>query len=220
MFSAFARSAKLKQWIARPDCPAFLKECKRYFDKAFSTLPEDSNRVGDSAFSAIPAELRDIIPAGLKVAVRARHLHDGVVFSCSKTHVGNSLIMYYPNGNRSNPPIPAEIENIVVGTDQRYTYVVRRQLPAPPGTVDPFASYLHFPAKIFSSKISNVLEAVSPDWVMTHYAQWKLDDDRVIVLDLSRVSKFLPHSMRPSHSFRRINGAGRNIQGILYHYSH
>ncbi len=220
MFSAFSRSAKLKQWIARPDCPAFLKECKHYFDKAFSTLPEDSNRIGDSTFSAILAELWDIIPAGLKVAVCVRHLHNGIIFSHSKTHVGNSLIMYYPNGNRSNPPIPAEIENIVVGMDQRYTYVVCHQLPAPPGTVDPFASYLHFPVKIFSSKISNVLEAVSPDWVMTHYARWKLDDDRVIVLDLLRVSKFSPYSMRPSHSFRRINGAGRNIQGILYHYSH
>ena len=139
MLSAFSRAAKLKQWIARPDCPAFLKECKRYFDKAFSATLEDSNHVADSAFCPVPAELRATIPAGPKVAVHARHLHDSIVFSRSRTHIGNSLIMYYPNGNRQDPPIPAEIENIVVGMDQRYTYVVRRQLPAPPGTIDPFA---------------------------------------------------------------------------------
>lgn len=199
MLSAFSRAAKLKQWIARPDCPAFLKECKRYFDKAFSATPEDSNHVADSAFRPVPAELRATIPAGPKVAIRARHLHDGVVFSRSRTHVGNSLIMYYPDGNRQDPPIPAEIENIVVGMDQRYTYVVRRQLPAPPGTVDPFAPYLHFPAKVFSSKISSTLETVSPEWVMSHYARWKLDKDRVVVLNLSRVRKVLHTHLSLSH---------------------
>lgn len=208
MLSAFSRAAKLKQWIARPDCPAFLKECKRYFDKAFSTTPEDSNHVADSAFRTVPPELRATIPAGPKVAVRAQHLHDGVVFSRSKTHVGNSLIMYYPDGNRRDPPIPAEIENIVVGMDQRYTYVVRRQLPAPPGTVDPFAPYLHFPAKVFSSKISSTLETVSPEWVMSHYARWKLDKDRVVVLNLSRVRKVLRYTLEPLSSFHRINSAG------------
>jgi hypothetical protein len=201
MLSTFTRSAKLKQWIARPDSPPFLKECKRYLDKAFSTTSEDSNHVADSAFRAIPAELRGVIPAGSRVATRARHLHDGVVFSRSKTHVGNSLIMYYPNGNRRDSPIPAEIENIVVGMDQKYTYVVRRQLPAPPGTVDPFAPYLHFPAKVFSSKVSSTLEVVSPHWVMTHYARWNLDRDRVVVLDLSRVRMLLRYSIDTLLSF-------------------
>jgi len=118
MFSAFSRSAKLKQWIAHPNCPAFLKEFQHHFDIAFSTLPEDFNHIVDSAFSAISAEFQDIIPVGLKVAVHVQHLHNGIVFSRSKMHIGNSPIMYYPNGNRSNPPIPAEIGNIVIGMDQ------------------------------------------------------------------------------------------------------
>jgi len=116
--------------------------------------------------------------------------------------------MYYPDGNRRDPPIPAEIENIVVGMDQQYTYVVRRQLPAPPGTVDPFSPYLHFPVKVFSSKISSTLETVSPEWVMSHYARWKLDKDRVVVLNLSRVRKVLRYTLEPLSSFHRINGAG------------
>jgi hypothetical protein len=32
---SFIKAGKLKHWLARPDCPEFLKECKVVFDKAF-----------------------------------------------------------------------------------------------------------------------------------------------------------------------------------------
>ncbi|KJA13544.1 hypothetical protein HYPSUDRAFT_103081, partial [Hypholoma sublateritium FD-334 SS-4] len=35
MFAAFTRATSLRRWIARPDCPEFLRECQAVFNKTF-----------------------------------------------------------------------------------------------------------------------------------------------------------------------------------------
>lgn len=189
MFSSFSRAAKLRHWLARPDCPQVLKECKIIFDKASglftnTNLEED---IAPSAFGPVPDALRSIV-TDRKVALRARHKFDNVFFSRQSTHIGNSLVLFYPDGGHAVSPVPGTIEYIIVRQDGSISYAIRRQLPAPPGTIDPFLPYPHFRATIYSTSLSKTLELIRPQWVMCHYARWKMDSDRAVVLTLSRVS--------------------------------
>jgi hypothetical protein len=84
--------------------------------------PIRSNKGGDT--------LNDII-LERKVALRARHKF--VFFCCSSTHVGNSLVLFYPDGNRLEMPISGSIECIVGKPNNDVVYVVHPQLPALPG---------------------------------------------------------------------------------------
>ena len=156
MGASFIKAAKLKHWLARPDCPEFLQECKIVFDKAFgnasaASLPET---IAESAFCPVPDTLNGII-LERKVALRARHKFDNVSFSHSSTHVGNSLVLFYPDGNHLEMPVPGSIEYIIAKPNNDVVYVVRLQLPALPGTLNPFRFYPHFPAKIYSPDLSN-----------------------------------------------------------------
>ncbi|KDR68199.1 hypothetical protein GALMADRAFT_78892, partial [Galerina marginata CBS 339.88] len=188
MLTYYSKAAKLKHWLARPNCPPFIKECKTLFDKFAGNAmrTSDNDDIADSAYLPVPAALKNIFHDP-KVALRARHQSNGVFFSRSSTHVGNSLIMYRPDGKMSGALVPASIEYIVAQRNGQLDYVVRQQLPAAPGSVDPFRHYPHFPAKIYSPILSPELFRVRPEWVVSHYARWKLDDARTVVLTLSRV---------------------------------
>jgi hypothetical protein len=193
MLSAFSKAARLKQWLGRPDCPQFLKECKVVFDAAFrkpsatSDVPNTSD-IPDAAFAAVPADLRPIL-SDRRVALRARHHFNNVFFSRSSTHIGNSLILFHPQGDKSISPIPGSIQYIVIRQNKEVVYAVRRQEPAASDLHDPFCSYPHFPAKVYSPALAPHLQIVHPEWVYSHYARWKLDTNRVVVLTLSRASQ-------------------------------
>lgn len=190
MLSSFVRAANLKHWLARPDCPPFIEECKRVFDQAFgNTAEDDKNLISQSAFRPVPAFLRGIIKSQ-KVALRARHHYDHVTFSRMSTHLGNSLIMFYPSGDHSNKPVPGSINYIVAQDGGEVVYVIRRQQPSS-GVIDPFSPYPHFHAKIYSTALSEILEVVKPEWVLSHYARWDLDEKHAVVLSLSRVCSIL-----------------------------
>jgi hypothetical protein len=197
MLSAFCKAAKLKNWLSRPDCPQFLKECKVVFDKALNkpslTISDDPNIPG-SAYASPPASLWSIL-SDHRIALRAHHKFNNVVFSQSSTHQGNSLILFYPNGDRSLSPVPASIEHIICRQSKEVIYAVRRQEPAALETCDPFQFYPHFPATVYSPTLSPCVEVVHPEWVFSHYARWKLDPNRVVILTLSQASpiiSFLP----------------------------
>lgn len=191
MFTAFTRATSLRRWIGRPDCPPFLRECQAVFKKTFggatlnSIYQEDD--VPESAFAPTPRELRGLIP-DKSIALRARHHYDDVIFSKVSTHVGNSLILFYPDGKSTGNPIPGSIKHIIVKKNKEVCYAVYRQVPAPADVKDPFRFYPHFPAKVYSSTLSAELSLVKPSWVVSHFARWRMDKDRVVVLTLSRVS--------------------------------
>jgi hypothetical protein len=194
MLSSFVRAANLKHWLARPDCPPFIEECKRVFDQAFSNTEDDKNTISQSAFHPVPAFLRGIIKSQ-KVALRARHFYDHVTFSRMSTHLGNSLIMFYPSGDHSNKPVPGSINYIVAQDGGEVVYVIRRQQPSS-GAIDPFSRYPHFHAKIYSTVLSENLEVVKPEWVFSHYARWDLDEKHAVVLSLSRVCSILYFTLK------------------------
>ncbi len=192
MFAAFTRAASLRRWIARPDCPGFLRECQAVFNKTFGgTLsPNISHEnLPPSAFAPPPHELQQLI-SDTSVALRARHHYDDVIFSRASTHIGNSLILFYQTGQPAGDPIPGSIEYVIVRPNNEVVYAVRTQLPASTDVQDPFCFYPHFPAKVYSPHLSSQLTLVQPSSVMSHYARWKMDEDRVVILTLSRVSDY------------------------------
>lgn len=147
----------------------------------------DPKTIAQSAFHPVPEALKNII-SECKVALRARHKFDNTFFRRSSTHVGNSLILFYPDGDNAKTPVPGSIEYIVAKPNNDIVYIVRPQLPAPPHAHNPFRFYPDFPAKIYSPDLSNQSQVIRPDWVISHYARWNLDKDRAVVLTLSRVS--------------------------------
>ena len=171
MGASFIKAARLKHWLACPDCPKFLKECKIVFDKAYGSArtTSDPEIIAESVFRPIPDALKGII-SERQAALCAHHKFDNAFFCRSSTHVGNSLVLFYPGGNHSETPIPGSIEYIVAKPNNDIVYVVRLQLPAPPGALDPFRFYLHFPAKIYSSELSKQRLVIRPAWMTSHYS--------------------------------------------------
>ncbi|KAF8226968.1 hypothetical protein L208DRAFT_1299015, partial [Tricholoma matsutake] len=111
---------------------------------------------------------------------------NNVIFACSSTHIGNSLVLFHPDGNIASPPFPASIQYIMANTDGSIKYAVQQQHPLDHSS-NPFQFYLHFPASIYSTSLSSTLEVIEPQWVISHYARWRLDESCCVVLALSRV---------------------------------
>lgn len=109
------------------------------------------------------------------------------MYSRSSTHVGNSLILFFPSGNKSSVPVPGSITNIRRRGNQ-YFIDVRRQCPLPPGTFDPFEEYKDFPAALYSASLTQAVETIELDWIAAHYARYPWTENEAVVLSLSRVS--------------------------------
>jgi hypothetical protein len=199
MLRSFIQAARLRLWMTRPQCPAAIKECLLIFNKWYRSATKSSdtwyneqpeNCNGDSedeskrSFVQVPLELREFFSGQIKIC--ARHVHNGIVYSRHSTHSGNSLIEFYPNGVLSKQPVPGSI-TFIVKSGKKTVFVVQRQLPASPETIDPFVHYPHFPAKLFSADLSDRFEVVEVDWVISHVARWKMGNGNAVILSLSRV---------------------------------
>lgn len=154
----------------------------------------DDPMIAESAFVAIPKELKSVLSKSQlnsihgKVALRAYHKFEDVMFARSSTHIGSSLIFFHPDGNLNKSPVPGTIEYIVAHWNSSVVYVVRRQQPSPAGTIDPFTRYPDFPAAVYSTSLSDMREIVNPSWVTSHYARWHMDEHHAVILMLSRVN--------------------------------
>jgi hypothetical protein len=194
ILQAFIKAANLRRWLSRPDCPAVIKECKRLFDKAYNQKGDDYGP-NEYLFEAdniatkvsVPNDLQPLL-AEKKVGLRARFKHDGIVYARSSTHVGNSLVHFYPDGCKSSTAVPGSIKYIFDGCDG-ISFAVQRHFDADPGTSDPFALYPDFPAKLYSTTLSDKLEIVKVEWIKSHFARWRMSSEHVVVVSLSKVSK-------------------------------
>ncbi|KAJ7265279.1 hypothetical protein C8J57DRAFT_1005151, partial [Mycena rebaudengoi] len=168
ILKSWMRGANLRRWLRRPDCPAVISEFKRLFDLAFTRRnfrDEETPKPGKDRESA-------------------HHTYKGRNFSRASTHLGNSLVLYYPAN--STTPIPGSIQKIEVVDNEAFFYI-RRQAPLPPDKYDPFSRFPHFPATTYSSKMVNgSCDRVHPSKVHSHFARFEFSDDRAVVLDLSR----------------------------------
>lgn len=203
MLESFLKGGKLRRCLSNPSCPPIIKKMKQFFDRSYTrhiddTLGtwnddpslddacEDTSLRKAKKLSQIPEELRPLTRNGMS-QLRARVHHNGYIFSTSSTHLGNSLVYFYPGGNRQSSPVPASIKHIFT-REGSILYAVQRQLNVPEGTLDPFKAYPHFPAKLYSTQLGQSIEAVNPEWVMCHYARCDITESTAVVLALSQVS--------------------------------
>lgn len=133
---------------------------------------------------SVPADLRPLVSSS-RLAFRARFQTDGSVFSRRSTHTGNSLVSFYPEGGTDLAP--GSIKYIFEDKG-RVWFAVQRHLPAHKGIVDPYRHYPYFPARVYSARLSDDIELVSPSRVMSHVVRWGISEELVVILALIMVS--------------------------------
>lgn len=216
MLQSFIKGGKLKRWLGRPDCPEAIKQCKALFDRSFPTAGGEEDLDMDEEMASYVAEVQkkpQATPADLFLLTKLRHtiLHArfkslGVVYSRSATHLGNSLVNFYPSGDKASAPIPGSIKYIY-SRDAEICFAVQRQLPCTPsdGVVDPFTHYPHFAAKLYQARVSESLEEVKVGWVSSHFARWNMTANHAVVLSLSKVHSSLTSTCTTDKYFTRID---------------
>ncbi|KAJ6512354.1 hypothetical protein DFH09DRAFT_941475, partial [Mycena vulgaris] len=143
----------LQRWLRRSDCPEIIKQFKAIFNRAFG---RQSEVVGSS-------------PPLIKDGDRAEYMFNGTSFCRASTHLGNSLVLYYPSASASTL-IAGSIEHIV-SRGEKTSFIIRRQAPLPPEQLDPFLRYhSYFPAQTYSSKMQNTTDTVQPSMILSHCA--------------------------------------------------
>jgi hypothetical protein len=168
ILKSFMRGANLRRWLARKDCPGVIREFKRIFDLAFTRRTV--------------REFDDVVPGNDRE--KAHFTYNGVNFSRARSHLGNSLVMYR---TIDGTVTVGSIEKIEVHNNKA-SFVVRRQEPLPEGQSDPFAPFPYFPARTYSSKMSDTApDTIHPDRVISHCAHFEFSNNRAVILNLSRV---------------------------------
>jgi hypothetical protein len=193
---AFIRGGKLKRLLASSRCPEILRQCKGIFDRAFGVNYQDDSSSDTNDVRSIPSvktsrttrsrrtpdDLNTLVQCD-HVLLHARFRYNGYTFTS-----GKSLINFYPNGpESSSTAIAGSISYIFDSPEGPVVFAVRRQLPIPASTLDPFQHYPNFPAKLYSHQLSDTLEMVRPEWVMGHVARWQMTPSEVVVVSLSPV---------------------------------
>ena len=199
VLNSFIQGSKLRHWLARPDCPAFIKECKLLFDKYISNSGTFNSKISFDVPQRAP---KQAVPTDLQLLTSQKYLvlhahtnFGGTNFSWRSTHQSNSLIMFYPGGNQSSPPIPGCIRYIFED-DGQIQLAVQWQLPARADIIDPFRHYPYFPAHLYSSASVKDLEVVHLEWVMCHCARWHFSAKYDVILPLLQVSVLMPTSLQ------------------------
>jgi hypothetical protein len=196
MLRGFMQRAGLRRWLSRSKSPQLIQEVHALLDHSYGIDDDLHNRElaqadaerATSRFEIAPLELRPLLRAN-SVRLRARLRVDGIVYARASTHVGNSLVMYYANSDRTVKPVPGLIEYIYDdGSSTRFA--VRRYIEASLHGPDPFAQWADFPARMYSTDLGS-LEAVDVEFVVSHFAQYVFDDELQVVLDLNPVSFYL-----------------------------
>ncbi|KAG1721306.1 uncharacterized protein EDB91DRAFT_1256562 [Suillus paluster] len=159
LFLSYIKAAKFKCWLNGPSCPPMFREVKSLFDRSVSPSI-DANPISVSKDhpptpqQVIPEDLHRLIQVR-RAVLHARTLHKGSIYTRDSTHVGNSLILYYPGCIRNVQPTPGIIKYIFE-TERVVSFAVRRHLPQ-------FRHYPHFPARLYFSALADHLETVVPE---------------------------------------------------------
>lgn len=186
MLRSYLRGSRLRRWLARPDCPLAIRECKILFDRVFAPTMQESIIGPDPLINSVPEDLRSIV-SDSPISFRSNFRYDRHIYSRYQTHLGNSLIHFYPNGSRRLSPIPGSIKYIF-HQDGKVSFAVHRHLPAPSNVIDPFRHYPHVQAKLYSSVLNDRLEIIELSSVFGHFARWCMTPELTGVLSLNRVS--------------------------------
>lgn len=197
MHRAFLRAANLKHWLSRTANKSnAIQRCKALFDKIYGTQSDDHHHeeltLADK--DCAKREENEVTPVDLKahvasslVALHARFRSKGVVYARASTHLGNSLVLFYPRRNTHSPPIPGSIQYIYT-VSGKTSFAIQRYCKLALDNPDPFAQWPEFRAQTWSmGDGTDALEDVQVSWICGHFAQLPISKDKVVVLDLSEL---------------------------------
>ncbi|SJL17814.1 uncharacterized protein ARMOST_21376 [Armillaria ostoyae] len=172
ILQSFLRGANLRHHLNRPNCPQLIRQFKILFDKA---LPPKNQR--ETTFTADPPSVRQLS--------HAYYTYRGVTFSRQSTHLGGSLVAYYPT-TKSQDLMVGSIQEIKTESGQ-VLFAIKRQAPLPVAKFDPFKCYVDFPATTYSSKmVDGPLDSIHPSQIRLHVAQYEFSHECAIIIDLCR----------------------------------
>jgi len=165
------RTANIRRWLRRPDCPEAVRQLKLLFDKCF--IPANAT-----------SEDHELRP--MKGSRRAYAKLDGVNFSPSSTHAGNATIIY-----RASPgarPIGGQIQQIKnVGLNGTTVQIhVRPYELLSKSLYDPFLRYPHLLAKTYSSTLGETEDVIGLEDIVAHAARFDYSHNRTVLVNLSR----------------------------------
>lgn len=192
-YRTFVRASNLRRWLLRCEAPDFIKRCAALFTKIYSSksnadpaMYQEGLESEKMQLQEMPPSLRPLLPGQSKTTLSARLRAHDLVYSRASTHLGNSMVMFYPEGNHAALPVPGSIHYIFKkGGVMRFA--VRRYLKLPPGVYDPFSRWPDFPASLWSSRTSEALEKVKVDNVYSQFVQYAVSEDSIVLLSLSKV---------------------------------
>lgn len=198
MLRSFLKGAKFRAWLSQPECPSAIKECKVLLDRAYNMNDgHDIDPFDDNVKPADAARRMDVLSClreltSQPTTILHAHLkYSGVTYSRSSTHLGNSQVMFYPDGNRSLAGVPGVIQYIYE-EDGAMMFAVQRQATFPIQNackLNAFVAYPHFPARIYSMQLKEKLEHVKISWVIGHNASYVVSSNELVILSLSQVSQ-------------------------------
>jgi hypothetical protein len=172
--NSFLIGSNLRRWLRRSDCPPAILELRHLFNKVFPPLT--------------PAAEELHKPVGTRQCVAYysdRSVFGTFIYSPSSTHLGNSMVIYCSSRFASRPSA-GQIERIDL-IDGFPQFMIRRQSPLPEHLYDPFLRYPDFPARCYSSHFSPKCDVVGLDSILSHAAVFRLDESRLVYLNLSRL---------------------------------
>ncbi|KAG2746130.1 hypothetical protein P692DRAFT_201719053, partial [Suillus brevipes Sb2] len=163
MLHSFIRTAKLRYWLNRPDCPLAIQEYKVLFDRMYA--PKSATSL-NKELAEDPLD----------------HINGN-----------SQVLFYPQGDRLSSPVPSSIQHIYATPTGELVFAVHRQlPLDRHDHTIDPFSVYPNFPAKLYSSSFSNSLETIKVSWVISHFARWQISSDHVVALSLCRVSTVIP----------------------------
>ena len=94
LLQSFLRAANLKCWLAKPDCPAVIKECKVLFDKIYAPKVPDSD-VGDSSLQDDAAGTKHVTGSDATLDALFQNTKVKVITSCKTTAQRHNIFDIY-----------------------------------------------------------------------------------------------------------------------------
>lgn len=187
MHNSFVAGSKLRQWLSRQDCPPAIRACKLLFDRTYRTsLGAPSEQIAkedeESPRFVKVRHIPQVVLPPQRGEFIDRYQWNNIHCTTRERHLGNSQIMFFPEGG--GDLVPAIIEYINVSEKQTF-FVVRRFLPRD-GTPDAFSRYSHFPARVYSTKLAE-LELIERHHIRCHFASLEIRPSHHVVLSLFRV---------------------------------
>jgi hypothetical protein len=169
IIKSVTRTANIRRWLGRPDCPEAVCQLKVMFDKCFKP-----------ANGMVKQENRPT-----KGSTRAHAKLDSTNFSRSKTHPGNATIIYRPSPDER--PIAGVIQEIHNETNSSLIRLhVQPFESLPKHLYDPFLRYPHLSAKTYSSTLREEADVISLDAIVSHAARYDYTHNRSVLVNLCR----------------------------------